>query len=105
MCNLLNVSISLVYYIPVEKSYDSKLDNEIITIFKKSRNNYRTRKIKRELNKKGYKVSRRRIGRIMKKYGLVSSYTVNQYKVYSSKCNEEKIENIVDEVKYLNVYH
>ncbi|SDC72940.1 hypothetical protein SAMN04488698_12155, partial [Candidatus Frackibacter sp. WG12] len=32
----------------------------------------------------------------MKKYGLVSSYTVKQYKVHSTKCNEEKIENIVD---------
>ncbi len=32
----------------------------------------------------------------MKKYGLVSSYTVKQYKVYPSKCNEEKIDNIVD---------
>lgn len=96
MCDLLNISRSLVYYSPVEKSCDSKLDNDIITIFKKSRNNYGTRKIKRELNKKGYKVSRRRIGRIMKKYGLVSSYTVKQYKVHSPKCNEETIENIVD---------
>lgn len=96
MCNLLNISRSLIYYTPVEKSYDSKLDNEIISIFKKIRNNYGTRKIKKELNKNGYKVSRRRIGRIMKKYGLVSSYTVKQYKVYAPKCNEEKIENIVD---------
>lgn len=96
MCKLLNISRSLIYYTPVKKSHDSKLDNEIINIFKKSRNNYGTRKIKRELNKKGYKVSRRRIGCIMKKYGLVSNYTVKQYKVYAPKCNEEKIENIVD---------
>ncbi|QEK13005.1 hypothetical protein FQB35_12115 [Crassaminicella thermophila] len=39
----------------MKKSYDSKLDNEIISIFKKSRNNYSTRKIRKELNKKGYK--------------------------------------------------
>ncbi|SJZ82926.1 Integrase core domain-containing protein [Selenihalanaerobacter shriftii] len=32
----------------------------------------------------------------MKKYGLVSSYTVKQYKVHSTKCNEEKIKNIVN---------
>lgn len=46
--------------------------------------------------KKGYQVSRRKIGLIMKKYSLVSSYTVKQYKVHSSKCNEEKVSNIVN---------
>lgn len=96
MCKVLRISRSLVYYTPKEKSFDSKLENEIITIFKKSRNNYGTRKIKKELDKKGYQVSRRRIGRIMKKYGLVSNYTVKQYKVYKSKCNEEKYENVVN---------
>lgn len=95
MCKLLNISRSLIYYKPKIKTSDSKLENEIITIFKNSRNNYGTRKIKRELSKKGYKVSRRKIGIIMKKYGLVSNYTVKQYKVHSTKCNEEKVENIV----------
>ncbi len=32
----------------------------------------------------------------MDKYGLVSSYTVKQFKVVKSKCNNEKIDNIVD---------
>ena len=32
----------------------------------------------------------------MKKYSLVSNYTVAQYKVRRSKCNEDKIENIVN---------
>ena len=32
----------------------------------------------------------------MEKFGLVSNYTVKQYKVYKSKCNEEKAENIVN---------
>lgn len=96
MCKILKISRSLVYYTPKEKSFDSKLENEIITIFKNSRNNYGTRKIKKELDKKGYQVSRRRIGRIMRKYGLVSNYTVKQYKVHKSNCNEEEIENIVN---------
>ncbi len=96
MCKVLKINRSLVYYTPKEKFCDSKLENEIIAIFKKSRNNYGTRKIKRELDKKGYQVSRRRIGHIMRKYGLVSNYTVKQYKVYKSKCNEEKTENIVN---------
>lgn len=96
MCRTLNISRSLIYYKPKKKSSDSKLENEIITIFKKSKNNYGQRKIKIELTKKGYKVSRRRIGRIMKKYGLVSSYTVKQYKVHSPKCNDDKIKNTVN---------
>jgi len=32
----------------------------------------------------------------MKKYSLVSNYTVAQYKVEKSKCNEDKIENVVN---------
>lgn len=96
MCKALNVSRSLIYYTPVEKTCDSKLENEIISIFKTSRNNYGTRKIKAELAKRGYQVSRKKIGRIMNKYGLVSNYTVKQYKVPKSKSNEEKVKNIVN---------
>jgi len=96
MCRVLKINRSLVYYTPKEKSCESGLENKIIDIFKKSRNNYGTRKIKKELDKKGYQVSRRRIGLIMKKYGLVSNYTVKQYKVYKSKCNEDKVHNLVN---------
>gem|GEM_PF-1777110 len=69
---------------------------EIKEIFRRSRNNYGTRKIKKELGKIGYKISRRKIGRIMKKNGLVSNYTVAQYKVIRSKCNEEDIPNLLN---------
>ena len=96
MCKLLDISRSLVYYKYKDEKCDSDLENDIITIFKNSRNNYGTRKIKKELEKKGLDVSRRRISRIMKKYGLVSNYTVKQYKIHRAKCNEEKIENIVN---------
>ena len=48
------------------------------------------------LSKKDLRVSRRRIGRIMKQEGLVSSYTVAQYKPYVDKCNESKVQNIVN---------
>ena len=55
----------------------------------------------------GQQVSRRRIGRIMKQEGLVSNYTVAQFKPHVVKCNDDKIENIVDrnfnEQPYLNV--
>ena len=95
MCKILNISRSLIYYKKVEKTCDSKLDNEIISIFKKSRNNYGSRKIKVELSKIGYIASRRKIRRIMSKYSLVSKYTLKQYKVYKTKCNEEKINNLL----------
>ncbi|SDJ13444.1 putative transposase, partial [Alteribacillus bidgolensis] len=44
----------------------------IVNIFKDSRNIYGQRKIKKELEKLGWTVSRRRIGRMMKEQGLVS---------------------------------
>lgn len=107
MCRILAISRSVIYYIHKEISYDSKLENIIIKIFKKSRNNYGTRKIKIELEKLSYKVSRRKIAQVMKKYSLISNYTIKQYKVYKSKCNDEKVENIenrkFDQTNNLNV--
>lgn len=101
MCSLLGVSRSLVYYHLNKEESDasdeeSKIEKHIIDIFHKSRNNYGTRKIKVELDKLGYQVSRRRIARIMKENALVSNYTVAQYKVHSKGCNESNVSNIVD---------
>lgn len=41
--------------------------------------------------------------RIMKQEGLVPNYTVAQFKPNVAKCNEDKIENIVDHQFDLNV--
>ena len=103
MCNFLKVHRSLVYY-HLEKrkeeknnsKAEAKLENAVIRIFRKSRNNYGTRKIRKQLQREGIIVSRRKIGQIMKKYLLVSNYTVAQYKVKKSKCNKDKIENLVN---------
>ncbi|PSJ32116.1 transposase [Peptostreptococcus russellii] len=101
ICRLLEVSRSLVYYHLNKEESDpsdeeSKIEKHIIDIFHKSRNNYGTRKIKKELDNLGYQVSRRRIARIMKANALVSNYTVAQYKVHNKGCNESNIPNIVD---------
>lgn len=101
MCRLLEVSRSLVYYHLKRDSSTSSNEESIITshikkIFERSRNNYGTRKIKKELEKLGYQVSRKRIARIMKENSLVSNYTVAQYKVHAEGCNESNISNIVD---------
>ena len=65
----------------------------MIDISHASRQNYGTRKIKVELKKRGLTVSRRRIGRIMHEQGLVSSYTVAQFKPYTKSCNESEQKN------------
>lgn len=96
MCKKLGIPRSLVYYRRKTRKIDSRLENEIIKIFKDSRNNYGSRKIKVELQKKNIIASRKRIRRVMDKYGLVSNYTIKQFKVHKSTCNEEKIANEVN---------
>lgn len=96
MCRALNISRGMIYYTPKENQVNTELESEVIRIFKESKTHYGTRKIKRELAKKGYQVSKRRIGEIMKKYDLVSTYTKKQYKVHSPSCNEDKIANVVN---------
>ena len=95
MCDVLGIARSTFYYNPVKQLKDDTLQKEIKKIFKRSRNNYGTRKIKKELAKSNRTVSRRRIGRVMKQSGLVSNYTVAQYKPFKSKVNEEPVKNIL----------
>ena len=51
MCRKLRVSRNLVYYKKKGRKIDSELENAVIEIFRKSRNNYGSRKIKIELKK------------------------------------------------------
>ena len=53
MCRVLLVNRSTYYYEAKQKSEDPELSSEIIEIFKASRNNYETRKIKRNPAKTG----------------------------------------------------
>ncbi len=101
MCNVLNLPTSTYYYHAnlsskrVKKAEDTEISKEIARIFKESRNNYGTRKIKKELAKlpQPKQVSRRRIGRLMNELGLVSNYTVAQFKPHKSSCNEAPVKN------------
>ena len=54
---------------------DFEIEKHIIKIFHRSKNNYGTRKIKVELEKLGYQVSRRKIVRIMKKCPSIQLYS------------------------------
>ncbi|MGF7059436.1 IS3 family transposase [Brassicibacter mesophilus] len=93
MCKILQLPRSTYYYKSKVDLSGDEISRKIIKIFKSSRNNYGTRKIKVELKKLGYVASRRKIGRIMKLNDLVSNYTVAQYKPHIDKCNESKIAN------------
>ena len=93
MCKVLQIPRSTYYYESKAKELTDEITPKVTEIFKASRNNYGTRKIKIELKKLGFIVSRRKIGRIMKTNGLVSNYTVAQYKPHVDKCNESKITN------------
>ena len=107
ICKVLQVSRSTYYYEARQKTDESELPAAIIDIFKASRNNYGTRKIKCELAKLDIIASRRRIGRMMKQEGLVSTYTTALFHPQKDTCNESKMENVVnrkfDEQPYLNV--
>jgi len=75
MCRFLSVSRS-AYYDWLEHSPTAfeKEDAELIEIikdlFKNSRENYGTRRLKKDLRKKGWHISRRRIARLMRMAGL-----------------------------------
>lgn len=97
MCKVLQLPRDTYYYeAKIKKSNEEEITPLMIEIFRVSRSNYGTRKIKHELKKQGYIVSRRRIGRIMKSNGLVSNYTVAQFKPHKTKCNEAKVSNKLD---------
>ncbi len=93
MCKVLQIPRSTYYYESKVKESTDEIAPKVIDIFKSNRNNYGTRKIKVKLKKAGYIVSRRKIGRMMKQNGLVSNYTVAQFKPHIDKCNESKVAN------------
>ena len=96
MCKVLKIARATYYYESKQKEDETELITAIKEIFRCSRNNYGTRKIKIELSKQGQTVSRRKIARIMKHEGLVSNYTIAQFKPHIDKHNEAKIANKVE---------
>ena len=74
---MLESSRSIYYYESAVRIDASKLKNEI----------------KKKSQKSDFQVSQLRIGRIMKKFGLVSKYTVAQFKPHKQKCNEGPVKN------------
>ena len=96
MCRCLKLPKSTFYYEQKGKADESPLAEKVEEIFHANRDVYGSRKIKVELRKVGLQVSRRRICRIMKQQGLVSKYTLAQFKVHKTTCNEDNIGNELD---------
>jgi transposase InsO family protein len=93
MCKCLKFARSTYYYETTGQPDETELEAQITSIFHQNHEVYGARKIKKELQKLDYQISRRRIGRLMKKNGLVSKYTIAQFKPQKQKCNEEPIQN------------
>ncbi|GIN89469.1 hypothetical protein J22TS1_05200 [Siminovitchia terrae] len=98
MCDVLQIPRSTYYYEAKIRNdqEEEELTRLIKDIFKSSRNNYGQRKIKIELQKRDWQVSRRRIGRTMKEQGLVSKYTVAQFNPRKTSVNESEVENVLN---------
>ncbi|PAK47419.1 IS3 family transposase [Paenibacillus sp. 7541] len=95
MCDVLQIARSTFYYEAKEQPNEDEITEAIVGIFHRNRKAYGTRKIKAKLQEQGLVISRRRIGRIMKEQGLVSTYTIAQYKPHQTACNEAKTANVL----------
>lgn len=58
MCKVLQITRSTYYYESKARESKDEITPKVLEIFKASRNNYGTRKIKVELKKPGFTVSR-----------------------------------------------
>ena len=78
MCKLLKVNRSYFYHFLVkqknEKAVDCPLEKELKEIFNHHRGNYGSRRLTKELNKKGFVIGRYKVRSLMKKLGLEARY-------------------------------
>jgi putative transposase len=96
LCKCLGIARSTYYYETKETPEETELEDEIEKIFNQNRKVYGSRKIKAELLKRGRRVSKRKICRLMKKRHLESAYSKSRFRVHTGKCNESPIPNELD---------
>lgn len=96
LCRCLGIARSTYYYECKGRIDDGKLEEAVQLAYDENRCVYGQRKLKQALHRKGLVVSRRRIGRIMKKRGLVSAYTRKKYRPFSTKINEAMVPNLLN---------
>ena len=92
----MSIARSTYYYELQGTPPDDELEVMVEEIFDNNRKVYGSRKIKVELLKRGKRVSRRKICRIMRKRNLESAYSKSRFKVHHGKCNEAPIPNELD---------
>lgn len=96
MCKILKISRKTYYTYRERTVAPDPYEDLVVDIFGRSRKIYGCRKIKAELEKLGYLLSRRRICRIMRENGLESVYHTKKYRGCRAKVNEGIVANIVD---------
>jgi transposase InsO family protein len=98
MCSVLKLPRSTFYYEQktTDETFEDPFKQDVIRVFKESRNNYGTRRIKKALASEDIILSRRRIKQIMQKQGLISNYTVAHYKVHKTMVNEAAVDNVLN---------
>ena len=95
MCESLNVNRSGYYAhknapLSAHKNEDKHLSALIVKSFNESNHTYGTERIQGDLQELGERVSRRRIGRLMKKTGLVCK-TIKKFKATTNANHNERI--------------
>ena len=98
-CRVLGVPRSTYYWMqghPEAEPGPDPIEQDVVEAFESGRREYGAPRIKRALAKRGVVASRRRITRIMKAKGLVSSYTKAKFKPSGSKVNEADLPNVLN---------
>lgn len=98
-CRILGVPRSTYYWMlahPEAEPGPDPIEQDVVDAFESNRREYGAPRIKRVLAKKGVIASRRRITRIMKAKGLVSSYTKAKPEPGRQKANGALLPNILD---------
>ena len=96
MCKILKISRSTYYCYEEYETKKDEINDIVVKIFNENQHVYGTRKLKVELAKRNYNVSRRRISRIMRSNGLVSAYMIKKYKPSKDKVNNEVKPNLLE---------
>jgi transposase InsO family protein len=100
MCKVLGVSRSSYYkFLNKQESIrnieNKQFEEKILSIYNNSKKRYGAPKIYKTLIAEGFKISLKRVQRIMKKLGI-KSIVVRKYRPYSSKKKVEEKENVLN---------
>ena len=96
MCKSLGIS-RVAYYYHSQRKDESKLEKRVVSLFRLSRNNYGSRKLKAAFKQERIILSRQKISRIMNKYGLVSNYQKARFKGRRTQTNNSLKRNVLNQ--------